>query len=355
MGQHQKQFKSWKLVGLSGTMIVTNIVTMITMISVAHGARHSASHQRKPTQYTTSRSLPKAIAEFSVFRLFQIQAGEIQIASTQLSAGMNSDFLKRALQIRFRRDLNIRQGEVLSLGASCSLRPEQDLNRPLNFISSSLPRRAALKIETGTEFLVQQVQTAAGRIRATLIASHNADASFELFCQHPQLENWTVTSFEIHNQNQFEIRTNIQRDPANLSHSYGPHLETALRDLKGSKLNAWFGSGLPGQHGIQLLIGTELRAFASNGNHQLWVGQKCAVLSLVSSELSGTYQKDSKYAFVGRQVDHEAQTVRFRFQNWGYELDTIEVECKGPAHEVLTWATAQIEADLNGAIHFYKK
>lgn len=312
--------------------------------------------------YTRPESLPKAEAEFGVYRLFQIQSGAFQFASvanfgnaTRSPNDFSSDFARRELQIRFRKQLQWQQDLPLHLGTSCTLRSMNSIQKTGNLVHSSLPLASEQTLAEGSEYTVQNIRMEAQRIRADLSITRKSPPRFELRCEHPQLQQWTVNSFEMHTGGVFEIRTNIQRDPANLAHHYGPERSQTLSELVGSRWNGWFGSGLPQTSGVQLLIGAQLAAFASNQNRALWIGKKCAVLNLNSISDSGSYKKDSKYAYTGTQVDTELNRIRFYFENRGYELSGLTIECQGSAEQILSWNTRDLETDLNQILHFYQK
>lgn len=298
-----------------------------------------------------ANALPRAVADFNMVRLLQIQAGDVLLAS--ISTPM--EFLNRDLQVRFRKSLSIPSQHPVSLGASCALRSLQTNEAIQNSTLTAISNSSGQRIAAGTELHLQNINVDSQSFRAVLADQKSRRGRLELTCNHPKIHDWSVTSFEIHTQGLFEIRSNIQRDPAAEIHSKPLEIGVALKTLQGHPWNGYFGSGLPGTAGIQLLIGSNPRAFSNNGNEALWVGSKCRLLGEESSLDSVEYKKDSKFAYVGRSIDTAKGKVQFHFQNWAYSLEHITIECGGYPHEVLSMTTAQVENDLNGAIHFYNK
>jgi hypothetical protein len=340
----------------------TRITSLFIVLGVVFGMAASLSFSQfaEAKSFTRAQSLPKAEAEFNVYRLFQIQSGAVQFAyipnqADRSPSDFSNEFLKRELQVRFKRAIQISNQQPHTLGASCSLRSMKGVDKSGNLLNSLLPLPTSIQIEEGAEYYVQNIVTEGPTLKAELAPQKSKPSRIELHCRHPQLSQWTVTSFEMHNQGAFELRTNIQRDPASLSHSYGPHLNSTLASLTGNRWNGFFGSGLPSTSGVQLLIGAQLSAFAENQNRALWVGNKCAVLNTNSKTDSGDYLKDSKFAFTRTEVQPSENKVRFHFENLSYEHASLTVECQGEASEVLAMSTADVENDLNQILHFYRK
>lgn len=285
-----------------------------------------------------------------MIRLFKIQSGNVLLASNRTPV----EYLNRELQVRIRKDIEINSQGFYQLGTSCVLRTIDREANGNNYVWSALLNPTTRTIEAGTEFSVQKIGIRPGQLSAQLSVDKMEASTLEMFCENPRIQDWTVTSFEIRTQGVLELRSNIQRDPATESHAYKLP-DANLQNLVGSNLNGYFGSGLPGTSGVQLLIGSNPQAFAENGNRALWVGNRCSVLGEETPNNSGQYAKDSKFAYQGKNIDLEKNKVRFQFRNWGYSLETLTVECNGSPAEVLTMSTAQVEADLNHSIHFYNK
>jgi hypothetical protein len=301
-------------------------------------------------KYTRSSSLPRVLSDFNMVRLFKIQSGGDLLASTNTPV----ESLNRELQFRFKADLEIPADGIYRLGTGCHLRSLDPANSARSYFWTALRGGYSHTVRAGTELVVQKIGLRPGQLRAELSRSKTAAAEIELVCSNPKIQEWTVTSFEIRTKGVLELRSNIQRDPATESHAYAlPGL--SLSELAGHEYNGYFGSGLPGTSGIQLLIGSNPQAFAHNDNRALWVGNRCAVIGEENPSNTAQYNKDSKFAYQGRVVDSEQGKVQFQFRNWGYSLETLTVECSGTPSEVLAMTTAQVEADLNQSVHFYNK
>lgn len=311
-----------------------------------------ASSEAAPARgkFTRPTSLPRAQSDFNMLRLFKIQSGDVLLASNNIPV----ESLNRELQIRFKKNLRMSSQGLFQLGSSCALRSVPVESNSNNYVWTAMLNPTTQTIEAGSEYSVQKIILRPGQLRAQLSLQKAQPSTLEIFCENPRIQDWTVTGFEIRTRGVLELRSNIQRDPATESRAYKLPGES-LRHLSGSEYNGYFGSGLPGTSGVQLLIGSNPKAFADNGNRALWVGNRCAVLGEESPSNSARYTKDSKFAYQGKAIDLEKNKVRFQFRNWGYSLENLTIECQGSPAEVLEMTTAQVEADLNHSIHFYNK
>ena len=176
----------------------------------------------------------------------------------------------------------------------------------------------------------------------------------EISCQNQQVKNWTVSHFESHSANAFELHTFVGKNSRSLVRMV-PTEGIPLRKLKGSWLNGFFGSGLPKTMGIQLLVGSNLKAFRDPASAPIVIGKTCSLVSQEGGSISSEYLKGSRYGFLGYKVVAEDHTIEFVFGNWSYSPHRIRVKCHGDENEILEKNTAQIESDLNGAVQFYQK
>ncbi|MBS1958545.1 MAG: hypothetical protein JST80_03655 [Bdellovibrionales bacterium] len=303
--------------------------------------------------YTTPTSLPRVESDFNMVRLFQIQSGDLLLASLRTPV----EFLNRSLQVRFRKDVTVPVQGDLHIGTSCVFRaPHHTVESPQNYTQTALPNSSSRTVKKGTELEVQNISIGPNKLQAEFANAKTREPLVEMICANPKIRDWTVMSFDIRTNGVIELRSNIQRDPASASHGSKERIHSpTMENLQGTLLNGYFGSGLPGTSGIQLMIGSNPRAFVENGNRAIWIGKLCQVLGEESSNNSAQYTKDSKFAFHGRVVNAEKNRVQFQFRNWSYALESLTIECSGSAKEVASMTMAQVESDLNQSIHFYSK
>jgi hypothetical protein len=265
----------------------------------------------------------------------------------------------RQPSISFSKTIELNSGGEARLGRSCFIRNtshENDMGRG-SYYGSPLTQAPGGRITQGSNFEMHLISYEEEFVQLELeskLGTKSPSHKFELSCAHAAIQRWSVADLEAQSGNLFAVRV-----PASITEQgfAGKPLSSGARvmELKGSRYNGIFGSGLPGTSGIQLLFGANLKAYAQETSAPIMVGRRCKILSQSEDALNDRYLKGSKFSFLGFIPRPEKKSVELAFANWNHSPHQIRIECKGSESEVGTLSLNEIERDLNGALRFYRK
>lgn len=223
------------------------------------------------------------------------------------------------------------------------------------YYNSVLGQAPGSRIAAGSAFEMGLIAFQYEALQIQLTTKTAPIQRLELGCSHPNIQSWSVSDFEAYSGHLVKIQVPRALGELHSRLNPSPRDLMTLKDLKGFRYNAAFGSGLPGTSGIQLLLGANLKAYAEETNASLMVGRRCQMVSQKGKSINARYLKGSKFAFLGYLPKPEAGTVELVFGNWNHSPHQIRLECMGSESEVKALSFNEIEQDLNGAIRFYKK
>jgi hypothetical protein len=271
-----------------------------------------------------------------------------------LSSSPKATKLSPSLTFTSRIPLNA-SGEA-KLGRACFVRDVTHVESAGHaYYNSVLGQAPGSRIESGVVFELGLIAFQYEALQLQLVSRTAPVQRLELGCSHPNIQAWSVADFEAYSGHKLNIRVPHAIRELQTKKRISPRELLTLKDLKGFRYNAAFGSGLPGTSGIQLLFGANLRAYAEETDASLMVGRRCQMVSQKEKSINARYLKGSKFAFLGYLPKPESKTVELVFGNWNHSPRQIRLECIGSESEVKALSFQEIEQDLNGAIRFYKK
>ncbi len=260
--------------------------------------------------------------------------------------------------LRFSSSISFNQHGIAKIGDNCTL--TQSTGHSLmgfvnSYFSTPLAHSPGGTIQANAVYELRLVSFKEELLELELFNKEEKVNRLELTCTHPQIQAWTVSDFETHLAQNAKIH--FVPTKAQLKMKSHPALRESMlvKDLKGSKYNGWFGSGLPGTMGIQLLLGANLKAYADENNAPIVIGKRCKLVSQESEAINDQYLKGSKFAFRESRVKDDKGNVELIFNNWSHSPHELKVECKGNPINAAPMTVAEVERDLNGTIQFYHK
>jgi hypothetical protein len=299
---------------------------------------------------TPSRAAHVAEKEVALPLLFQHSPARI---GRGLSAA-HARILKPS--VSFSKAIQLHSNGEARLGRSCLIRNtshEENMGRG-GYYGSPLTQAPGGRIAAGSSFEMRLISFDEEFLQLELGAKDGSSTKFELGCAHSSIQRWSVADLEAHSGNVLAIRVPASLVDQTLSGS-SHAVKARVMDLKGSRYNGIFGSGLPGTSGIQLNFGANLKAYAQETGTPIMVGRRCRILSQSENSLNDRYLKGSKFSFLGFIAHPEKRSVELAFANWNQSPHQIRIECKGTEAEVAALPVQEIERDLNGALRFYRK
>lgn len=258
--------------------------------------------------------------------------------------------------VSFSKAIQLNSNGEARMGRSCMIRNtshEENMGRG-GYYGSPLTQAPGGKIAEGASFDMRLISFDEEFLQLELGARDGSSRKFELGCAHSSIQRWSVADFEAQSGNLLAVRVPASLVDQSVSNSSNA-MSARVMDLKGSRYNGIFGSGLPGTSGIQLNFGANLKAYAQESSAPIMVGRRCKILSQSEDSLNDRYLKGSKFSFLGFIAHPEKRSVELAFANWNHSPHQIRVECKGSETEVGTLTVQEIERDLNGALRFYRK
>ena len=274
----------------------------------------------------------------------------------KMGRSLSSSQSKTAPSLSFKSRVLLNASGEARIGKSCFVRDvTHSASAGRTYYNAALGQAPGSRIEPGVVFEMGLIAFQYESLQLELVSKTLPLQKLELGCSHPNIQAWSVGDFEAYSGHRIVIRVPRAVSELHAKHHFSPRELLTLKDLKGFRYNAAFGSGLPGTSGIQLLFGANLKAYAAETNASLMVGRRCQVVSQKDRSFNARYLKGSKFAFLGYQPKPEAGTVELVFGNWNHSPHQIRLECLGSEGEVKALSFQDIEQDLNGAIHFYRK
>ncbi len=290
----------------------------------------------------SANASPKVPADLNVVQL--LEAFQTHLAHVQMPYVV----LNRSIPLV--KNGNIPLGDscsVHALAQSCNVSSSGYYNQILNSTPGDV-------LKSGKKYNFDSMKLFSDSFSAIFKNEAESMCAIEISCHNQQIKSWTVSHFETHSSNAFELHSFIGKDDHSIVRQV-PKAGLDVKNFKGHWANAFFGSGLPGTVGMQLLVGSNLKAFPNPLNAPIVIGKKCSLMSQESDSIGTEYAKDSRYGFLGYKVLQEEHMVELLFGNWSYSPHQIRVKCQGDEKEVFAMNSAKIESDLNGAIQFYSK
>ena len=295
-----------------------------------------------------AEAAPRALSDLNLLRLFHAFP-----AAGTLVNRLPSSTKTLPPYLQFTQNLPLNHG-VANLPGACSLRTVSASKGHSSYFNQILETLPAQVLSRNSIYTFQGLHSRDQTFSA-IFKSDKEPQLIEISCAHPELKDWTVSHFESELSGKAELRVYPESNPKK---RIMPPFSVSMINVKsfnGSWANGLFGSGLPGTVGIQLMMGTNLKAFREPAGASIVRGRRCTLIAQESASLDSSYKKDSRFGFLGPIVKAEENLVELVFDNWNYSPHQIRVQCSGSKAEVLAMNSREIERDLNGAVHFYQK
>jgi hypothetical protein len=291
----------------------------------------------------------KEVAFSLLFQNSPARIGRALSTARPLSSSVKSPSLS------FSKSITLNSNGEARLGRSCFIRnTSHEPPTTPGYYGTPLTQTPGGEIREGSSFDMALISFAEEFLQIELASKDESSRRFELACAHSSIQKWSIADFEAQSGNLVAIRVPASLAEQSMPRGNGvPH--SKVMDLKGSRYNGIFGSGLPGTSGIQLNFGANLKAYAQETSTPIMVGRKCRILSQSENSLNDRYIKGSKFSFLGFIAHPEKKSVELAFANWNQSPHQIRIECKGTEAEVAALSVQEIERDLNGALRFYRK
>ena len=282
-------------------------------------------------------------AELPLPRLFQNSPAKLgrDLSSVASDGGIPS--------LVFKNELDLGSNHEARIGSACHLRSAGHKGSLYNSVFTA---SNDVSVRANVPYEMTLISFEKESMKVQLQAQGAPKLLLE--CTHSNIQGWSVSDFEMQTDQQVKVK--IPSLLASLRTKNTRPLEAAsmtLATLKGYVMNGLFGSGLPGTAGVQLLLGANLKAYASETNASLMAGHKCKLVSQSDEALGDHYLKGSKFAF--RETLMKKGKMELIFDNWTYSPHQVRVECKGDENSLKQLTVADVERDLNGTIQFYQK
>ena len=296
----------------------------------------------------STEAAPRAQSDLILLRLFHAFAGVGTFVNRLPSSAKTlPPYLHFTQAIPLDHGMSHLQGE-------CSLRSVSKSSVNSSYFNQILDTAPAQTLNADSNYVFQAVHVRDQSFTAIFKNEKETPSVIEISCTHPQVNEWTVSHFESELSGSAELRVYPESTPKKAMTPMAVSM-IHVKDFQGSWANGLFGSGLPGTVGIQLLIGTNLKAFREPASAPLVRGKHCTLIAQETAALDSSYVKDSRFAFLGYKVSAPNHAVELVFDNWNYSPHQIRIQCTGLESEVLAMNSGEIERDLNGAVHFYQK
>ena len=297
---------------------------------------------------------PKAPAQFNIIELLH----SFHMNSLQkLNRSTSSDHQTTVLpSLVFKKEVNLDSFGSAQIGNSCVVRTVTKSCTPhsVSAYDSVFMSGAKETIPAESQYVLNAFASQNGVMSAEFKSKGASICKISVSCSHSDLQQWTVEDFEDQVSGVFEVHSYL---PKNIVSSDAQQSITShsVKALSGTFLNGLFGSGLPGQYGIQLHIGANLNVYREPAGAHLFEGKKCMLVAQESDSISGKYEKGAKYTFLGFSAHPETKSTDLVFANWSYSPHQIRINCKGTQAQVQELKFEELEHDLNQTIAFYKK
>jgi len=268
----------------------------------------------------------------------------------------SSPILKTLPSLSFTTRIPLNASGEAKVGKACFIRDVTHTESAGHtYYNSALTGAPGSRVEAGVPFEMGLIAFQYEALQLQLVSKSAPFQRLELGCANPNIQAWSVADFEAYSGHKIAVRVPSSFAELHARARVSPQNLLTLKDLKGFRYNAVFGSGLPGTSGIQLLFGANLKAYAEETDASLMVGRRCQMVSQNGKSIAARYTKGSKFAFLGYQPKPESGTVELVFGNGNHSPHPIRLECIGRESVVKALSFEEIEQDLNGAIRFYRK